>query len=626
MKKISLLLLLMLINLLVIAQTEKTVKSTIKKVTVYQKGAEITRQAKVNLPKGKTTLIFNGLSSKLDSKSIQAKGNNKLMIVSISQNIDYLNKTKVSSKIKQLENKRISIKDSISLVDGSINVYRQEKEMILSNKKIGGDNGVNINELKNAALFFRSRLMEIESKTKKLQRHKINLQTDFIEVSKQLLELNSKSNVPTSVIKVVVSAKVAALHLIDLKYIVNNAGWEPNYDIRISDVNQPLNLFYKAKVFQDTDEDWKNVKLILSTGNPNISNYKPELKTYYLTFNNYYRRVQRPQVRESNEPFRGTVHGKIIDAKTGEPLPGASVIVKGTTQGTVADLNGEYSIDIPYNKKILEFSFIGYEKYEKYINSGRLDVKLYQDDIGLDEVEVVGYGSEKSLTGKLAGKISGVKALRKKEHIPLAIEKRQTSTEFEIEIPYSIPSDNQPYDVTMVEYKVPTEYYYSSVPKLSNDAYLTAKIPDYTKYEMVSGNANLFFKGIYQGDTYLDLKGFEDTLRVSVGRDKDILISREIQKDFSKRSVIGTYKKELKTWKITVKNNKNSEINLLLEDQFPISKLSDIKVEQIESSGGEINKDDGKITWKLKLKPKEKKELVVKYEVKYPKNRNLIVE
>ena len=403
--------------------------------------------------------------------------------------------------------------------------------------------------------------------------------------------------------------------------MVSDASWEPTYDLRITDVNEPLDLFYKAKVSQNTDEDWENVKLILSTGNPSISNYKPELSTYYLTFNNYYRQPTNPTAQR-NTPYRGTVRGIITD-ESGEPLIGVTVLVKGTAQGAVTDINGVYQIDMPWDKNILVFSYTGFTSQEKYINSNQVDVVLDASAVTLDEVVVTGYGIT---SRRLQGRASGVTIEKKKEQIPLAIEKRQTSTEFEIEIPYSIPSDNKPYDVTMVEYEVDADYHYSAVPKLSSDAYLTAKIADWTQYEMISGSANLFFQGIYQGETYLDLKAFEDTLTVSVGRDEDILISREIQKDFSKRSVIGANKKVLKSWAITIKNNKDTAIDLVLEDQFPISKVANIKVEQLESSGAEINKDDGKLTWELKLQPKEKKVLVVKYEVKYPKNRNLIVD
>ena len=207
MKKTISLLSLVLMSIFSFAQTELPVESDIKNVTVYQQGAEITRQAEIDLQEGKTTLIFNGLSSKLDSRSIQAKGDNDLMIVSISQNIDYLNKVKITAEIEALENQRLSIKDSLSLLDGLSKVYQQEQEMILANNAIGGDDGVDIAELKNAASFFRDRLTEIELKTKALEKQKYNLKLEFVEISRQLLELNAKSDVPTSVIKVVVSAK-----------------------------------------------------------------------------------------------------------------------------------------------------------------------------------------------------------------------------------------------------------------------------------------------------------------------------------------------------------------------------------------------------------------------------------
>ena len=243
----------------------------------------------------------------------------------------------------------------------------------------------------------------------------------------------------------------------------------------------------------------------------------------------------------------------------------------------------------------------------------------------LDEVVVVGRKSSK-LSRILEGSAAGVRIHSKKELVPLAIEKRQTTTEFEIEIPYSIPSDNQQYDVTMVEYEVPADYHYSAVPKLSTDAYLTAKIKDWTQYEMVDGSAQLFYEGIYQGETFLDLKSLTDTLNISVGRDNDIVIEREIQKDYTRKSTIGTQTKETKAWKIIIKNNKDKAITIKVEDQFPISKINGIKVEQIESSGAKIDETEGKLTWDLTLTPKEKKQLLISYEVKYPKSERVLVD
>jgi hypothetical protein len=607
----------------IFSQTEKSIDSEIKSVIVYQQGAQIKRVAKCTLAKGKTTLLFKGLSSKIDPKNLQVKSDNdNVTIVSVSHSIDYLNKTVTSKQIEDMGQKKRIIIDSLKILKNLKLVYAQEREMIVSNKSIGGTNGVNINDLQSAATFFRNRLTEIETNTYQIDRKSFSLKERLVEISKQLIELNSQLDMPTSLIRVVVSADKAVDDMINLDYIIADALWTPNYDIRIKDIDNPLNLTYKAKVSQNTGEDWNNVSLILSTGNPSISNNKPNLESYYLTFNNYYSK-SRSSYPNVNKQFNGRIIGRITDADSGEPIIGCTVMIKGTTTGTVSDVDGKFSLDAPSLNAILVFSYLGYEPKELAANSSFDNVPLKPSATSLDEVVVVGYGTT---DGNSNYDNSVVSYSKKEEIIPLAIQKQQTSTEFKIDIPYSIPSDNKEYDVAMVQYEIPAIYTYSAVPKLSNDVYLVARLTDWTKYNMLNGNANLFFKGIYQGDTYLDLKSFDDTLTLSIGRDKDIIIEREIQKDFTSKSFGSSYKKELKGWNITVKSNKENAVKISIEDQFPISKTDDIKVELIESSGALQDKDSGKLIWNVDLNPKEKKVLILKYSVKYPKEKKVIVE
>jgi hypothetical protein len=607
------------------AETQKEITSNIKNVTVYLQGAQISREGIFSISKGKTTLLFKGLPAKIRPESIQAKATNDIMIISVTHSLDYLNKAIVSKEITTLNNKRRLLLDSIKISNNYKAVFAQEKEMILANKSIAGDNGVSINELELAATFFRKRLTEIESSSHKLDNILFDLKSELVKISKQLLELNAKTDLPTSLVSVVVSSDLDTKAVITLDYFIEDASWIPAYDIRIKDVNESLNMFYKAKVMQNTEENWENVKLTLSTGNPSISSNKPELSTYYLTFNNYYN-TRPSELNGPNQPLKGTVSGKITDAETGETLPGATVLVKGTTNGTVTDINGNYQLGVPQGSNLLVVSYIGYKTQEIIPKSSTVNIAMVADQMALEEVVVVGYGVSGDASEALAGRAAGVNIVRKKEQIPLAIEKRQLTTEFQINIPYSIPSDNQPYDVTMVEYEIGAEYKYSAVPKLSNDAFLIARIPDYIKYNLLSGNAYIFFKGIYQGESYIDLDTSSDTLTLSVGRDKDIVISREIQKDFISKSISGSTRKEQKAWTITIKNNKDIPINILIEDQYPISKIADIKVDLIENSGAIIDETTGKLLWDLKMTPKEKKEINLRYSVRYPNGRSIIIE
>lgn len=632
MKKIVAAILLASLHAPLLAQTEKNVESTIKDVTVYQQGVLVSRTARSIIPKGKSTLIFSGLSSKIDTKSIQAKISNGGTIVSVTHNIDYLNKNKVSKEVSVLEQNRKRIEDSLKILKSFKTVYYNEREMILSNKSIGGKNGVNVTDLQTAATFFRNRLSEIETKLNLIDRRTYQLRLNMMDIAKQLAELNAQLDMPSSVVKVVVSSEKQMEGNVKLEYIIDEAGWTPNYDVRIKDVDSPLSLTYKAKVFQNTGEEWKDVNMTLSTGNPSISNYKPVLNTYYLTFNNYYRAPSNLRT-SAVKPVAGTVTGIVTDAETGEGIPGVTIVDKETSKGTSTDANGQYKIDMTKGVGTLLYSFIGFEGQQQNVRAGStMNVSLKPSDVKLEEVIVTGYGirkddiSEKEMNSSMVGSATAVKSLKKKEQVPLSIEKQQTATEFKIDVPYSIPSDNQSYDVSMVEYEVPAQYSYSAVPKLSTDAFLMAQVADWTKYNLLSGNANLFFKGVFQGETYLDLTSVEDTLSLSIGRDKDIVIMREIQNDFASKNFVGSSKKELKAWNITVKNNKETPVSICIEDQYPISKLDDIKVEVLEQSGAKADTDSGKLTWKLPLAPKEKKMLQLRYSVKYPQGKKVIVD
>ena len=96
-----------------------------------------------------------------------------------------------------------------------------------------------------------------------------------------------------------------------------------------------------------------------------------------------------------------TIKGQILD-EAGEPMIGVSVLVKGTTVGTVTDLDGNYSLEIPSGKNMLEVSYIGYKTQDVTIGkTSQLNIKLAPDTQALDEVVVIGYGTVKKrdLTG-----------------------------------------------------------------------------------------------------------------------------------------------------------------------------------------------------------------------------------
>lgn len=107
-----------------------------------------------------------------------------------------------------------------------------------------------------------------------------------------------------------------------------------------------------------------------------------------------------PKVEESSKATR-QVQGKVVD-ETGEPLPGVSIIVKNTVKGTVTDVNGEFALNTDV-KTILQASFVGYEMKEFIVDTSKLFIAMHESAAQLDEVVVVGYGtqSKRSTTGAM---------------------------------------------------------------------------------------------------------------------------------------------------------------------------------------------------------------------------------
>jgi uncharacterized protein (TIGR02231 family) len=201
------------------------------------------------------------------------------------------------------------------------------------------------------------------------------------------------------------------------------------------------------------------------------------------------------------------------------------------------------------------------------------------------------------------------------------VTENQINTSFDISIPYSIPSDNKPYSVAIQDYNMPAGYKYFSVPKMDKDAFLLARINSWEQYNLMSADANIYYEGMYIGTSFINTRNTSDTLDISLGRDKNVVVTRVKLQNFSEKKIIGANKKETYTFEITVRNNKKQSIEIVLEDQIPVSQNSEIEVELLDSSDAEYNEEIGKLSWPLNLVPGETKKIKLTYSVKYPKDK-----
>jgi len=519
------------------AQPDKPVDSKITDVTVFLNKAQVSRTVKTRVEAGKTNLIVTGLSSQLDPQSVQVSGKGSLVILGTTHQQNFLSEFNLPKPIRMLKDSVETLQRQLVLEQSQKEILNKEEQMLLSNQKIGGTNqNLTVAELKAMADFYRSRLGDIIS-TRMKQDEKIKKLNE--RITKLNTQINSENELyrrNTSELVVSVSAEAATNVELQVRYVVANAGWSPVYDLRAVDTKNPVQLSYKANVFQSTGEEWSNVKLKLSTANPNLGGQKPELYNWYLDF--YYPSFDRA--------LQGRVAG--VQIKSAAPMA---------------------------------------KKMEGFVEVA-------------DEEEIA-------------------------ESISSYTSTIQTSlnTEFDIALPYTVASSAKPVVVDIRNYDMKADYIYSVAPKLDVDAFLMARATGWEEFNLLPGEANIFFEGTFVGKSFIDPNNIKDTLAVSLGRDKRIVVKREKLKDLTSKNFIGSSRKESYTWEISIRNTKTDAVKIIVEDQVPVSQNTQIEVTTVDLGGSKYNKDTGKLTWELELKPNETRKLVYKFEVKYPKDKQI---
>jgi len=200
------------------------------------------------------------------------------------------------------------------------------------------------------------------------------------------------------------------------------------------------------------------------------------------------------------------------------------------------------------------------------------------------------------------------------------------SAEYVVSIPYNVPSDDKVHSITLMNEPLEATYKFLSVPKIDKDVFLTAYLQGWEKLNLVQGEANIIYQNSIISKTYINPTMAMDTLIVSLGVDKRVVVDRKKISDKSKDKIIGPIRERTINFEITVKNQNQTDIAFLLKDQVPLTQTEDIKIIVEDVSGAKYDELTGEVTWNLKLKPNEIKKLTFKYIIKYDKNKTVLSE
>ncbi len=609
----------------ILSANEIQPKSVIKEVTVFLQGAQITSEVKVNLQAGSSKVLIKELSPNIDPNSIQVNGLQNVTIGSINFYTNFIEKKTASEKIIDFQNQRNELNREVAVLRNKIKGLEDEEALLNANKKINTEQqNVTVERLSSYSKYYRDRIAELKTEMYDLNKSIEKLNNSISDINQELNKLRSNNTEQRGEILLdLESPSTVSLTLI-LKYNVSKAGWIPLYDIKAINTESPVALHYKANVYQDTGENWDNVNITLSTGNPTLNTVKPEVNPHYLNFVNPQTYTSQSRSRnKANYTYNPTVQsvsGIIVD-ETGLPLPGVNVILKGSGQGTQTDFDGRYTIDVTGGQELV-YSYIGFETETLPVYASQMNLSLFADANDLNQVVVTGYSVERALNAKA----SGVAILEKddvSQDIPVMIrEENVTNVLFKISRKYSIPTS--PSEVTTIEintFNVPSEYEYYTAPLLVQNVYLTAKLKGWESFDLLPGEAKVYFAGSFAGKSFINPQLTEEELVLSLGIDPTLVVERKQVNDLKDRSFFGNTRIVKRNYEITLRNNKSSNVEITLLDRIPISQNRDIKVENLAYDNASYDDKNGVVTWKVDLPASSSEKRSISYEVKYPKDK-----
>lgn len=530
-------------------ESEKTVKSKPEKIIVYTQGAQVHRNALVNLVAGQNTLIFSGLENCINASAIQASGNGNFIIADIQHEVHYpeFDKAKLNGDVrykKLLKNVNDSLKELNYLIEDITLKYdalTTEKNVLLNYSLYKGQSKRDsIASLKEGLSYLREKLYNINAEQLKLKREKEKLEARkvvlnerIVNVSNELANENNTGEVEKVDYRILVHviADQATQANINLNYYITNAGWTPSYDLRANTSDQNVKLTYKAQIHQQSGIDWGSVKLILSTANPNRSYELPELSPWYLGYTNY------------NYKTKKLNYGSV---------PASNSYMEQAAKS---------SSDISFDKEVAAQNAYDYT----------------------------------------------------------TVNENVIETEYEIRLNYNIPSDGKEHFAAIMVKDLKTIYRYKAIPKLNNNVYLTAVLPDWEDAITMGGEASIYYDGSYIGETNLTPGGTEDTMQLSLGIDKNIAIKRQKIKDKCSQKVLDNDIIHQYTFEISMKNSRASKIEIEVEDQLPLTQDKSVSIERKELSGAKYDDITGILKWRTNIQAKDSKKLTLTYQIKAPK-------
>ncbi|MBI4727418.1 mucoidy inhibitor MuiA family protein [candidate division TA06 bacterium] len=302
MKKIALITVLALIAANAFALQVIEHKAPITQAVVYNDRVEIIRSCKNSYQPGEYQVKLLDLPSSLDDNSVRTSGLGpaEVKINAVKIESVYLDTTN-NIKYKVLEDSVDQLKEQVKVYEDRFSLLQKEADYLEKIKSAstavstGRDaekpRAPTVSEWTGLYIFYDARYEAINKEMRGIDKSKKSLQAKLDALQKRLNKIAGTANLTKK--NVTINFRVlqeGALNL-NLSYMMMGASWHPQYDIRVSPDDQKVEFTYYGVIYQNTGEDWKDVRVTLSTAQPSVSGSMPALSPWYLdVYQQYYQK------------------------------------------------------------------------------------------------------------------------------------------------------------------------------------------------------------------------------------------------------------------------------------------------------------------------------------------------
>ena len=261
------------------------VKTKVTELTAYKTESGITRTGSSSLLVGEQHIVFIGLPSEFDLSTIQISSNPPIQILDIKNAQRIMEHDSLKSKSIALESKIQAKVERITDREAEQDILKIEEKVLLQNTQFGGsESGLPSDRYQQNLAFMSQKLNALRASKALISKDLENLRRDLNQLRFQQMRISLKRKKVDRIIEVKADVPKNGNYTFEIKYLTANTQWRPTYEIKVDRLTAPIQLKMKALLFQNTGEDWKDVKTELSTADPKRGNQLSPLNPFQLHF------------------------------------------------------------------------------------------------------------------------------------------------------------------------------------------------------------------------------------------------------------------------------------------------------------------------------------------------------